>query len=315
MDKTSLKCWIITEGMIGTENQCLGVTDALGLTPIVKRISLNEPWKTLTPWLHLEQSYTFTEKLTAPWPDLLITSGRKAVAASRYIKKQSQGATFTLHIQDPKCSARDFDLITVPHHDALRGDNVIVTHGAPNRITHDLLEKAKNEFADQFQNTPSSKVAILIGGNSRAHNMTKKVMETLVNQINQMDCFAMITASRRTGKENLEFLHQHLRKENIFLWDNTGENPYHAMLAYADHIIVTEDSVSMISDAGTTGKPVSVVPLEGTSKRFTLFHNHMRDLGVTRPFEGNVHDWHYEPLNDAQIIADQVKQAMQKMYG
>lgn len=314
MDKTSLKCWIITEGMIGTENQCLGVTDALGIKPTVKKIQLRQPWKSLTPWLKWEQSCSFYEPLTPPWPDLLITSGRKAVAASHYIKKQNK-ETFTLHIQDPKCNPSDFDLVAVPHHDGLRGDNVIVTHGAPNRINRDLLNAAKEKFSAQFEDTPSPKIAVLIGGNSRAHSMTKQVMQNLVAQLNQIDGFLMITASRRTGEENLRYLQQNLRQENAYLWNGTGDNPYHAMLGYADHIIVTEDSVSMISDAGTTGKPVRIIPLDGSSKRFDKFHAHMRNLGVTRPFTGNLESWSYEPLHDSQMVAQALTQAMQKMYG
>ena len=311
----TINCWVITEGMIGTENQCLGVTDALGIEPKVTHITLNQPWKTLTPWLGFEQSWAFKETLNPPWPDLLIASGRKAIAASRFIKKQSGNKTFTVQIQDPKCSPHDFDLVAVPHHDNLRGDNIIVTHGAPNRLTQEKLNAAKEIFTPLFEKLPTPRIAVLIGRNSRTHTMTPENMKDLVENLKQINGSLMITASRRTGEENLKILQDGLKETNAFIWDGTGDNPYHGMLGWADHILVTADSVSMISDAGTTGKPVHIIPLEGNSKRFDRFHAHMQEMGVSKPFSGNLQSWIYEPLSDAKFIASSIQEAMQKMYG
>ncbi len=82
-------CHIITEGMIGTQNQCEGVSNALNLDPKIIQIGLHQPWKTLTPWVGFEQPFTFYPRLEHPFPDLLITSGRKSIAAARYIKKKN----------------------------------------------------------------------------------------------------------------------------------------------------------------------------------------------------------------------------------
>lgn len=319
MVKQKITCWVITEGMIGTQNQCVGVVESLmgayDLDLQIKTVSLRQPWKTLTPWLGLEQSWSFKEPYEAPWPDLVIASGRKAVAASRFIKKRSNGKTFTVQIQDPKCSSSDFDLVAVPHHDDLRGENVIITHGAPNRLTAEKLNVAKTTFQDQFSNLSSPRIAVLIGGNSRTHKITSEIMTRLVGQLKSIEGTLMITASRRTGDKNLALLNDGLKNTNAFIWDGTGENPYHGMLAWADHILVTEDSVSMISDAGTTGKPTHIIPLEGSSKRFDRFHAHMNDIGVSKPFDSNLSTWHYEPLGDAQHVAQAIKEAMQKRYG
>jgi mitochondrial fission protein ELM1 len=299
--------WVITEGMAGTENQCLGVAESLGLTPVVKRVALRQPWKTLSPWMGFETAATFVLPLTAPWPDILITAGRKAVAAARYIKKQSGGKTFTVHLQDPRVSPRHFDLLAVPFHDRARGDNVIVTDGAPNRITAEQLAAAKEKFEPLFTPLKSPRIAVMIGGNSRTHTLTPDIVMKLCAQLHQLDAGFMITASRRTGQENLKILRTNL-PPSAFLWDNQGDNPYFGMLAWADHIVVTADSVSMISDAGTTGKPVHVVPLEGRSAKFDTFHAHLRDIGVTRPFTGDLTPWTYPRLNDAGRIADAIRQ-------
>ena len=189
MHKKNLNCWVVTEGMAGTENQCLGVVEALGLEAKIIQIGLRQPWKTLSPWLGFEGSYSFTKPLTPPWPDLLIAAGRKSVAASRYIKKQSGGKTFTVQLQDPKTAPGQFDLVAVPHHDTLRRENVILTHGAPNRLTHEKLNQARQEFAPQFETLKAPRIAVLIGGNSRTHKLTSDIMKQLVGQLKNLEAY------------------------------------------------------------------------------------------------------------------------------
>ncbi len=318
IDKNT-SCWIITEGMAGTENQCVAVAEALNLTPKIIQISLKQPWKTLSPWLGFECAHSFTKKLNVPWPNLLIAAGRKSIAASRYIKKQSDGKTFTVQLQDPKTVPSQFDLVAIPFHDKMRGENVIITHGAPNRITEEKLKIARSEFSSLFEHLPSPHIAVIIGGNSKTHSLSAERMRELVRQLKEFNGSLMITTSRRTGEENSKILHEGLKETNAYIWDETGKNPYFGMLAWADHILVTSDSVSMLCDAGTTGKPVHMISLEGRSARFDKFHAHLQEIGVMRPLKidsaGNLEGWPYEPLNDAKMIAKTIDQAMQKRYG
>ena len=310
----NLACWIITEGMIGTQNQCVGVAEALGIEAKIIQISLKQPWKTLSPWLGFEQSWSFLPKLEAPYPDLVIAAGRKSVAAARFIKKQSKGHTYIVQLQDPKTAPNQFDLVAVPFHDKCRGDNVLVTNGAPNRISNDKLKSAKEKFSPLFEGFGKPKVAVLIGGNSKTHTITKGIITELANQLKNLEADLMITVSRRTGLENIEALRNTLNssdtEQNVYFYDGDGENPYLGMLAWADHILVTADSVSMISDAGTTGRPVHLVAMEGSSTRFDKFHSHMKEIGVLRDFNGNLEPWTYEPLSDANKIANTIKQEM-----
>ena len=304
----SLNCWIVTEGMAGTENQCIGVAEALGITPHVIRIKLRQPWKSLSPFLGMECVRTFDPKLEGPWPDLLLASGRKSIVASRYIKKMSGGKTFTVQIQDPRIDPQNFDLVAVPAHDPARGENVAVTIAAPNRITALALSKAKTDFAPLFAMMSSPRIAVLIGGNSKAHKMTEHGMERLGAQLANLNGSLMITASRRTtdGQKNafLKGLGDHAH----FFWDGTGPNPYLGMLAWADHILVTADSVSMLGDAATTGKPVYMIGMEGGSARFDKFHQNLITHGAIRPFEGVLEHWTYPPLQDSAYVADAILQ-------
>jgi mitochondrial fission protein ELM1 len=300
-------CWIISEGIAGTENQCLGVAEALGVTPRVIRIELNQPWKTLSPYLGLESAASFKNMPLPPWPDLLIASGRKSIAAARFIKRASAGRTFVVQIQDPRYRRNDFDMIVVPAHDPARGPNVVVTTASPNRVTPARLEAAREQFAF-LESLPRPRVAVLIGGNSKAHRITPAIMEKLCADLKTLGAGLMITASRRTGPKNLHILKDQFSGDrNAYLWDGTGENPYFGLLAWADTLLVTSDSVSMLSEAATTGKPVYMVPLEGGARRLDAFHQTLKDKGIMRVFDGQLEHWVYPPLRDAQLVAEAIK--------
>ncbi len=305
----SPSCWVITEGIAGTENQCIGVADALNIPYEVKRISLTQPWKSLSPFIGFETEKSFTPALHPPWPEILIASGRKSIAASKYIKKMSQGKTFTVQIQDPRIAPKHFDLVAVPAHDPLRGGNVIVTNGAPNKITNHILERAKKDFP-HLGELKQPRVAVLIGGSSKAYNMTDETTRTLVEQLNNIDASLMITCSRRTGKENQAILESGLKKPGNFFWDGEGNNPYFGLLAWADYILVTADSASMISESCTTGKPVYMVALEGGARRIEQFHHNLIEYGALKKFNGTLETFSYKPLNDSQMVSNEIKKRL-----
>jgi hypothetical protein len=296
----------MTEGLAGTENPCLAVAEHLTAEPHIFRIRLRQPWKFLSPYLGFARNWTFLPPLNPPWPDILITSGRKAIAASLYIKRASQGRTRTLHIQDPRISPKYFDHIAVPAHDSLRGDNVIVTIGAPSLITPEKLNAARHNFPE-FENLPSPRVAVLIGGNSRAHRLTPAIINKFSSQLNALDASLMITCSRRTGEHNVKLLRQNLTTPRQFFWDGTGTNPYLGMLAWADYIIVTNDSVSMLCDAASSGKPVFMMRLDGGGRRLNQFHQNLIDAGIVRNFDGKLTNFTYNIPNDAARIANTLK--------
>lgn len=306
--------WILTEGMAGTENQCIGVAEALGLSPDIKRVQLRRPWKWFSPPLLKAHSGAFDPPLQGPWPDLLIASGRKSVLASLFIKRQSRGQTFTVQIQDPKISSRHFDLVAVPYHDDLRGDNVIVTDGAPNKVTDERLREGREKFGPALTHLPAKKAAVLIGGKSKAFDMTQEDTKKLALQLKALvdknDIGLMITASRRTGSENMRILRDILKGDHIYFWNGRGENPYFGFLALADYILVSQDSVSMTSEAASTGKPVYIIPLSGGSRRINKFHRHLCDKNVVKEFDGKLQKWSYKPLNDSQIVADEIKRCL-----
>lgn len=304
---------MITEGIAGTEKQCIALAEALDITPAVKRIKLKFPWKQLSPWLLWGHEYalaTGSDSLDPPFPDLIIASGRKSIGLALHIKKQSQNKTFLAQIQDPRLNPKNFDLVIVPQHDPTRGENVIVTKGALNNIASQKLAEQKALFEQSLAHLPSPRVAVLIGGNSKAHTMTSDITLDLCNKLLKLNAGLMITASRRTGAKNHQLLQEKLQKPNIYFWDGQSSNPYFAFLALADYILVTEDSVSMTSEALATGKPVYTIPMAGGAKRLDAFHRMLQEQGYTRRFTGTLEKWSYPSIEDTKLAADEIKRRM-----
>ena len=120
----------------------------------------------------------------------------------------------------------------------------------------------------------------------------------------------LVTPSRRTRADSLAALSTTIAGVPHFVWDGSGDNPYFAFLSLADAIVVTEDSVNMVTEAAGTGKPVYIQALPGRSTRLSRFHQLMRERGATRPFEGSLESWSYAPVNDTEVVASRIREAL-----
>lgn len=311
--RTGLVVWVLTEGHIGMENQARGLAEAMGAEPVIKRLYPRFPWRILPPRLWpapLRAPGPQGDALTPPWPNVLITCGKRATAPSVAIRKASVGHTFTVHIQDPPMPAAAFDLVVVPAHDSLRGPNVLVTQAAVHRVTRARLDDAAAALAPKVDAIPRPRVAVLIGGSNRKHKVAAAAFEQLGEQLAGLARNAgaglLITPSRRTGAANEEILRRHLDGLPARIWDGGGENPYFGYLGLADHVIVSRDSVSMVSEACATGKPVYTVRLGTNSRRLDAFHEAIEGAGIARPFEGALESWTYTPPDDTAKAAAEI---------
>ncbi len=304
----------MTDGKAGMESQCVGLAEALGLMPLVKRVRLRSPWRQFTPYLRLGGRAQFaaeSDALAAPWPDLLIATGRHSVAASILVRKLSGGHTRTVQLQNPVIASKHFDLVVVPRHDELHGDNIISTRGALHRITPKLLRKGAECLEPELAGLTRPYVGVLIGGSNAAYRLGPTEMTRLARQLvsvaRDLKASLLVTPSRRTNEECLAILEAELAPVPHYLWNMAGENPYFGLLGLADFIVVTGDSVNMVSESVSTGKPVYVVDLPGGSAKFERFHRALRDDGVTRSFEGTLERYSYTPFDDVGAVAVRVE--------
>ena len=308
-----LRCWVLTEGHVGMVNQAIGLAEAMGLKPEVKRLAIREPWRHLPPllWLGtLRAPGPKGDRLAPPWPDIVISCGKRSAVPALAIRRASGGRTFTVHIQTPPVPASRFDLVVAPAHDGLTGPNVFVTRAAVHRVTPEKLADAAARFAPSLAHLPRPLVAVLIGGSNGRHRLTPDVMTRVADQLAALardhGIGLAVTPSRRTGAANEAILRDRLRGLGAAIWDGQGENPYFGYLGLADAVVVTADSVSMVSEAVSTGKPVYVVELPGASRRIDRFHAMLREAGMTRRFEGRIERWSYAPPDDTVRAAAEV---------
>jgi mitochondrial fission protein ELM1 len=299
-------------------SQVIGLAEAVGLPFEHRTTHLRAPWSWmpghLSPGVMRLGLARSSDVFEPPWPDLLITCGRRSTAVSIAIRRLSRGQTFTVHIQDPRISPRHFSLVVPPRHDGLSGDQVLETRGALHRVTPQKLSEAAQVQRGRFAYLPRPLIAVLLGGSTRHFRMTPERSTRLGNQLAGLalryGAGIALTPSRRTAPDTVEAIRKALEGVGHFIWDGQGENPYLALLALADHIVVTGDSVSMVSEAASTGKPVYVANLEGYSKRLMLFHQQLLSEGVIRPFPADLEHWSYTPVNDTPMVAARIRTMM-----
>jgi mitochondrial fission protein ELM1 len=292
-------CWVVTEGLKGLQNQAAGLAEALGAPYVFKEIRKPRIFQRLSLNDH---------HLTPPWPDLLISCGRCSVAASLAVKKASAGKTFTVHIQDPNIDPQNFDIVIAPMHDRVRGSNVLVTQGAIHHVTNEKLIKAAEHFRPLLANLPRPLIAVLMGGKNRSQGFSYRSVcdfsAKLSMAVANTGGGLAITPSRRTGPQIEKILRQCLKEIPAYIWDGQTENPYFGLLALADAIVVTSDSISMVSEACFTGKPVYVYELPGGGSRHKYFLNVLLKKGIVRPFLGKIEKWEYQPLDETARAAN-----------
>ena len=306
-------CWTLSDGKAGNENPCLGLAEAVGFETSIKRISPRAPWSWLPPalWFRaLSAPGPGGDQLRPPWPDLLIACGRLSVAPAMAIGRAAAGRCFTVQLLDPRVPAARFDLVAAPRHDGISGENVIPTLGALHRVTPERLAAAAARLAATVEHLPHPRIAVLIGGSNKRYRLTAETAATLGESLKALGAGLMVTASRRTGEANERLLRARLDGATTVFWDGAGENPYFGYLALADAILVTGDSVAMVSEACATGKPVHVYDLPGGSAKFDRFHRDMREAGCTRPFHGVIENWSYQPPDETARVAGEIRRCM-----
>jgi mitochondrial fission protein ELM1 len=322
-------CWVVSDGKAGTENQSLGLAEAMGLSPVVKRLQIPRLWRELS--LHLGWGRRFAlsrSGIAPPWPDLLIGTGRHSVVAALAIKELSGGRTFTVQIQRPIVGLKSFDRVVVPAHDEIAADNVVPMLGALHRVTPALLRSEAETWEPRFAHLPRPRVAVLLGGANAAvsplrmlqsYRLGAREIDELGRQLAAIarngKAGLLVTASRRTGAANMARLRDALRDCASVIWDGAGDNPYYGMLGTADSILVTCDSINMICEACATGKPVQMIGLPGYSRKRAHFHRSLLDAGRIRLFDGTLVHWHNEPLREKERVAALVRQAYDARNG
>ena len=319
----ALRIWVVTDGRAGIEAQALGLAEAVAaLTPsaiTVKRIGWPRWMARIPSQLNVAPLRLLTaqsDALAPPWPDLWIGNGRASIPLSIGVRRWSAAKTFVVQLQDPLRPPRLFDIVIPPNHDGLKGDNVVGLVGTPHRVTPMRLASEVARFADRLHGLPRPRVAVLVGGKSRAFDLSTPRAAHLADQIAAAVATSggslLLTFSRRTPEAAKVVMGERLNALPGLIWDGEGPNPYFAFLGTADMILVTEDSANMPTEAAATGRPVYLLEMDGAQARKRRFHAELAGLGIIRRFDGALEDWSYTPLRETERAAAEVLRRMRR---
>lgn len=325
--------WAVSDGRAGNAAQVLAIANALRDTRRwVKIAHINghghrgEPM-TLNPraplrWLptsnaikplwalpKIEQAL-----LTDPWPTVWIGAGSRIAPYSIKAREWSGGNCLTAHVLDPRVKTTEFDVMITPQHDELTGDNVVSTLGSASYFPAEAVEEAGMAFADLADERTKSAIVIL-GGDSKTHTFDKAAMARLDAQLRGVAAAGWrlrITCSRRTPIPARAYFRTLADELGARFWEGErdGPNPYIAWLLFSEAAIVTEDSTNMLSDAAYFGLPVHMARLTGRSQKFDRLHKSFIDKGIARWLHGGLESWSYEPLREAEKVADKIVETL-----
>lgn len=260
--------WAIASYRAGENSQIFGLLSRLTAPTVIKRLGYNA----LAGPIGLARAVSIagidagrSDPLEGPWPDLIVSAGVKNEPVCRWIRRQSGGRTRLVFLGRTWAPRPLFDLIvTTPQYRLPRADNVLHNLMTQHGITRERLAEAREQFRDRFADLPAPRVTVLLGGDSGPYVFGVRAAKDLAVAINRMlgqrGGAALVTSSARTRTDAVDALERSLKVPVHLHRFRPGatDNPYLGMLAHADDIVVTSDSIAMLSEAAATGRLVHI---------------------------------------------------------
>jgi len=285
--------WLLLGHKAGDNNQVLAVAESLGLPCQGKQLAYRST-ELLTnlllgPNIHgLRRRCRST--LRPPWPRLVITAGRRNEPVARWIQRQADHPVRLVHIGRPWARPERFDLvITTPQYRLAGLPNVMCFDLPLHRIRPDGLAQAAAEWASRLEHLPRPRIAVLVGGESGGFHLDPAKARRLGLQADALASglggSLMITTSARTPDYAAAELAGAIHSPSfLFEWSpGVADNPYLALIATADRFVVTGESMSMLTEACATRRPVYIFDMadKAGSTGLTMLRNALRYKAIT----------------------------------
>lgn len=255
----------------GDATQVLGLAEALGWPFEMKQLHFRRSNLFLAPPFTLSDAGIDRRRsppLAAPWPDLVLASGRENEPVARWIRRESGDRARIVQVGRPWGPIATYDLVvTTPQYRLPTRANVLHNTAPLHRVTGERLSIASRQWAARLAELPRPMIAILVGGHSGPYALTRRGGERLAEEASILAArqggSLVVTTSARTPEPARKALERELDCPHFFYrWQRgDADNPYFAFLALADEIIVTADSMSMVTEAVATGKRVHLFDL------------------------------------------------------
>lgn len=311
------KIWVLVDNRIGNANQAIVLAEKLGQPFEIKHINYNHFAKFPNSILSLFPIHikcNILRQLKAEnIPDIIISAGRRTAVLAVYLKKLSNNKAKIIQIMRPNLEPKAFELIILPQHDIYNHTlpNIVRILGALTNV-QEKLPGIKANFENEYPDIKNF-IAVIIGGSAKNYKLTMENAQELCEVLSAVadnHSFALfITFSRRTPKNIKEYFQKKFQWPNICYDPESGEaNPYPAILGSAKFIVSTSDSISMCSEAASTGKPVYIYRPDSFSlKKHNFFIQQLVDLGIARRLDKNTNylePYSYEPLSEINKVAE-----------
>lgn len=311
---TTSSTWTLTDGHAGNVRQAEALATALALPHQPWTLHARAPWRWTAPRRLPGAGSAFGEAFAdAAAPSLAIGCGRQAALATRLLGGRGSR---TVQILDPRLDPRHWTLVVAPEHDQLRGANVIPMIGSLHPVDDLWLAAARQAFAS-FGTLPAPRTALLLGGASAHARFDDALYDTVLRDVSRRvaeegGCI-LATASRRTPAAVRARMREQFHGVPGVVWTEPadGANPYAGLLAWADRIVCTADSVNMLSEAAATRVPVYVAGHARVQGRPRRFLDTLLRMGRVRPFEaGALQAFGVAPLRETARVAAEVRQRL-----
>ncbi len=271
------RVWVLAGHKAGDNAQLMALANALGWPFEVKRLVYRKTELATNLILRVTLAGIVparSSQLRPPWPDLVLSAGRRNEPVARWIKSQSGDGTKLVHVGRPWAPPERFDLVvTTPQYEVPARENVLTVGMPLHAITSAALQGPAADWEPRLRQLAHPRIAVLVGGSSPPYRLGPEEGARLGVMVNERAIRAggslMVTTSARTPPMAAAALEGELHAPRwIHHWqDGVAENPYRGFLALADEIVVTGDSISMLAEATATGKPVFIFDLGGMRTR------------------------------------------------
>ena len=273
------------------------------------------PWRLLAPLRAPGSDDAFGagfSVVTKNAPAVAIGCGRQAALATRLLRANGSRV---VQVLDPRIDATHWDLVVVPQHDRVRGANVLTMLGSLHPVDAAWLAHAREAFPS-FATLPRPRTAVLLGGSSRHVRFDRAAFEKLASQLEgalaRDGGSLLLTTSRRSPHDLRAALRHRYRDTPGLTWlgPEDGENPYPGMLAWADRIVCSPDSVNMISEACATDVPVHVFDPASARGRLKAFLDSLLACGRIHAVDARLAPFDVEPLRETARVAAAVRERL-----
>ena len=311
------KILVITDNKLSSLNQCNSIINELKIAKKIKLkyIKIKKSFFHFFPnsfiYLKLLVQLFFGWSIKKDKINLIVSCGRIAAPYNLIFKKIYQCKNF--HILNPYFKKKEFSKIIIPKYDSPKfsnKNNLIFTAGTLVDRQKVNLKKKKNLNISKLFKKNYKIVLFLIGGNGKSSRILFSDLKTTIQKINKEKKVEIVYCFSRRTPQSIKNQVIEYKKKASLVFPKKLFNPYWDLINIADYIFVTADSVSMTSDALTTGKPTYIIPIYKLKQKIKDFQTSLIKKKITRIYNQKLNIWEYRKFEESKIVGEQIKKIL-----